>query len=393
MKQVVLIPDSFKGTMASEEICRILAGEFRRRFPECRVTEVPVADGGEGSVDAFLQALGGEKIPALVQGPLGKPVDAFYGILPDGTAVIEMAAAAGLPLVGEEKNPEIATTYGVGQLMKDAMERGCRKLIVGLGGSATNDGGCGAAAALGIAFRNPQGESFVPTGKTLSQIASIHLEGKHPLLDQTEILTMCDIRNPLCGETGAARVFGPQKGADEAMVLRLDQGLAHLAEIVKRDTGSSILHVPGAGAAGGMGGGMAAFFGSTLQLGIETVLDTVHFDSLLEKADLVVTGEGKLDAQSLGGKVVIGVARRAKKAGVPVLALVGDIGNGIEPVYEEGVSAVFSINRVAVPYKEARLRAREDLRETMASILRLWKLAGREEASGCSGGTQTAGNA
>ena len=375
MKKIVLIPDSFKGTLSSETICRILGEECRRQFPGIQAVEIPVADGGEGSIDAFLQALGGDKVPVTVKDPYGNPMKSAYGIMLDGVGIVEVASTAGLPLVEGNKDPEKTTTYGVGQLIAAAMEEGCRKIIVGLGGSATNDGGCGAAAALGVTFRNRQGNSFIPTGKTLRQIDSIHLDKMHPLLRQTEIIVMCDVDNPLCGENGAARVFAPQKGADEAMVKRLDKGLAHLAEIIERDVGVSILNMPGAGAAGGMGGAMAAFFGSPLRMGIETVLDTVGFDALLEGADMVVTGEGRLDAQSLRGKVVLGVCRRAKKAGVPVVAIVGDVGEGISSLYEEGLSAVFSINRVAVPYEEAKLRAREDLRETMSAILELWKIA------------------
>ena len=296
--------------------------------------------------------------------------------LPDGVAVIEMAAAAGLPLVGERLHAEQTTTYGVGELMAHALERGCKRLVVGLGGSATNDGGCGAAAALGAVFRNAAGEAFVPVGATLAEVAEIDLSGLHPALASAELVTMCDIDNPLCGPLGAAHVFAPQKGADPAMVELLDAGLAHLADVVERCTGRDIRQLHGAGAAGGMGGGMVAFFGSTLQMGIETVLDTVGFDKLLEGADMVFSGEGKLDAQSLLGKVVIGVARRAKRAGVPLVAVVGDIGDNIEAAYGMGVSAVFSINRVAVPFREAKPRSKSDLALTMDNLMRFCRRMG-----------------
>jgi len=370
MKKILLIPDSFKGTMSSEEICSIMESKILEYYPKAQVISIPVADGGEGSVDSFLAAAGGRKITATVKGPYFEDMQSFYGILPDGTAVIEMAAAAGLPLVGDNLQPDKTTTFGVGQLIKHAVEAGSRKIIVGLGGSATNDGGTGAASALGIRFLNAAGEAFIPTGGTLNDISSIDMSSLNPLLSGIEIITMCDIDNPLCGPSGAAAVFGPQKGADEAMVKLLDANLAHMAEVIRRDLGKDIRDLPGAGAAGGMGAGMAAFLGSRLQMGIETVLDTVHFDSLLHDADMVFSGEGKIDFQSLRGKVVIGVARRTKKAGVPLIAIVGDIGDNIEGAYNEGVSAIFSINRVAVPFKEAKPRSRSDLALTMDNLMR-----------------------
>ena len=371
MKKVILIPDSFKGTMSSREICGILKEQVQAVWPQAQVLSVPVADGGEGSVDAFLSALGGERVKIRVKGPYFEEIDSFYGILPDGTAVIEMAAAAGLPLVGERKNPEETTTYGVGQLMADALERGCRKIILGLGGSATNDGGCGAAAALGIRFLDEKGECFIPVGGTLRKIASVDGSGLRKEAKEAEFTVMCDIDNPLCGEKGAAAVFAPQKGADEEMVRRLDEGLLHLAQQIRRDLSRDILQLPGAGAAGGMGGGMAAFLDGRLQMGIETVLDAADFDRLAADADLVITGEGRLDSQSLGGKAVVGVAKRAKKLGVPVIVLAGDVGDGIEPVYALGVTAVFSINRVAKPFAEMKKRAKDDLAQTAADVFRL----------------------
>lgn len=370
MRKILLIPDSFKGTMSSEEICSIMENAIRAYYPDALIISIPVADGGEGSVDSFLTAVGGKKITTTVKGPYFNDIQSFYGILPDNTAVIEMAAAAGLPLVGDDLNPEKTTTYGVGQLIEQAAKAGCKKMIIGLGGSATNDGGAGAAAALGIRFMNAAGEAFIPTGETLCDISSIDGSSLNPILDGVEIITMCDIDNPLCGPQGAAAVFGPQKGADEAMVKRLDANLAHMAEMIKRDLGKDVIDLAGAGAAGGMGAGMTAFLGSRLQMGIETVLDTVQFDSLLDGADMVFTGEGKIDSQSLRGKVVIGVARRTKKTGIPLIAIVGDIGDNTEAAYQEGVSAIFSINRVAVPFKEAKLRSKSDLSLTMDNLMR-----------------------
>ena len=341
----VLIPDSFKGTLSSAEICTIAAEEILALDSGAEICAIPVADGGEGTVDAFLAAAGGRRVALRCCGPQGREVDGFYGLLPDGTAVVEMAAAAGLPLMGERKNAETATTYGVGQLIAHALHGGARRIVLGLGGSATNDGGTGAAAALGVEFLNADGRPFVPVGKTLSDIARIRMDGVDPAVLQVPFVTMCDIDNPLCGENGASAVFGPQKGADAAMVARLDAGLAHLAEVVSRDLGVEIRELPGSGAAGGFGGGSAAFFGSTLQMGIETVLELVDFDRRCAGAGLILTGEGRLDHQSLRGKTVIGVARRAKALGIPAAALVGAaVPAELEEAYRQGICGVFPIH-------------------------------------------------
>jgi glycerate kinase len=370
IQKVLLVPDSFKGTMSSGEICDIMEKSIHRFYPEAQVVRIPVADGGEGSVESFLAAAGGKKIELTVKGPLFEEIRSFYGRLPDDTAVVEMAAAAGFPLMGNRRCVEKATTYGVGQLIEHAASSGCRKIIVGLGGSATNDGGVGMAAALGVRFRNEEGKPFLPTGATLGEIASIDISGLSSALKGTEIIAMCDVDNPLCGPSGAAAVFGPQKGANAQIVQVLDKNLGHLAGLIKRDLKKDIIQMRGAGAAGGMGGGMVAFWGSRLQMGIETVLDTVHFDSLLKGADLVLSGEGKIDSQSLRGKTVIGVARRAKQQGVPVVAIVGDVGDQIDEIYEEGVYTIFSINTVAVPFSKAKLRCRSDFAFTMDNLMR-----------------------
>lgn len=369
MEKFLLVPDSFKGTLSSREICAIMEEEILRVWPGAQVLSIPVADGGEGSVDAFLAAAGGEKRVVPCKGPYGEDIEGFFGLLPGGVAVVEMAAAAGLPLAGDRLDPAAATTYGAGQLILAAAQAGAKKIIVGLGGSATNDGGAGAAAALGIRFLRADGAAYLPTGGTLDLLAGIDPSGLTPALGGVELVTMCDIDNPLCGPTGASAVFGPQKGADAAMVERLDRNLRHLADVMARDLGRDIRDLPGAGAAGGMGGGMAAFLGSRLQMGIETVLDTVDFDRLLEGASLVLTGEGRIDAQSLRGKVVIGVARRAKRKHVPVVAVVGDIGDDVAPAYEEGVSAIFSTNRLAIPFQQARDRSRMDMRLTVRNLM------------------------
>ena len=372
MEKILLVPDSFKGTLSSRQVCQVMAGQLRRFFPQAQVKSTPVADGGEGSVEAFLAAAGGERRTRTVTGPFGEPVEAFYGILGDGrTAVIEMAACAGLPLAEGRLNPERATTYGVGELLLAAKEAGCTKAILGLGGSCTNDGGAGAAAALGAKFTRADGTAFVPTGGTLGEIAALDVSPVAQALQGMELTAMCDIDNPLYGEAGAAAVFAPQKGADAAMVARLDAGLRHLGQVSARCLGRDFSHLPGAGAAGGLGFGMAAFCGAQLRMGIDAVLDAVGFDSLLPGTDVVFTGEGKIDSQSARGKVVSGVAVRCRKAGVPVVAVVGQIGQGFEEMYQQGLTAVFSINRAAQPFAESRFHAGENLALTMENIARL----------------------
>lgn len=370
MAKYVLIPDSFKGTLPSEDICRIASEEILRLEPEAEICAIPVADGGEGTVDAFLAAVGGTRAEVPCTGPCGQEVMGFYGLLPDGTAVVEMAAAAGLPLAGACRDPEKTTTYGVGQLMAHALSRGAKRLVLGLGGSATNDGGCGAAAALGAEFLDAEGRPFVPTGGTLTQIAHIRMKGLRETLAGAEVTVMCDIDNPLCGPAGAAAVFGPQKGADAAMVARMDAGLRHLAETLEKDVGMEVLTLAGGGSAGGFGAGAAAFFGGQLRMGIDVVLDLTDFDRKCRGASLVITGEGHLDSQSLRGKTVVGVARRARALGVPAAALVGGCETALDAVYAEGVSGVFPIHPALCTWPQAAARTEEDLRFTMGNLLR-----------------------
>ena len=375
MHNILLIPDSFKGTLSSRQVCETMARAIEKRLPRATVRAIPVADGGEGTVEAFLTALGGEKVEATVCGPLFAPMKSFYGLLPDGTAVIEMAACAGLPLAGSKKNPERTTTYGVGQLIVDALDKGARNFLVGLGGSATNDGGCGCASACGVRFFEANGSSFVPSGRNLTDIMAIDMKEADPRLKECTFTVLCDIDNPLCGETGAAAVFGPQKGADEAMIKRLDEGLRHLAWLWKRDLGCDLLNLPGGGAAGGMGAGMAAFFGGTLRPGIDLLLDAVGFDTLAKDADLIFTGEGCLDGQTLRGKAVAGVARRAKALSLPVVAVVGGSKGDLASLYDQGLTAAFSINRLPQPLEESAPHTSENLEYTMDNILRLLEVS------------------
>lgn len=372
MNKIILIPDSFKGTMSSVRICEILGRAVREILPCEAIIPIPIADGGEGTVDAFLTAAGGERRSASVPRlSLEDFVEAEYAMLPDGTAVIEMAAAAGLPLFKGHLDPMGASTYSVGLMMADAMIPPCKRIILGLGGSATNDGGCGAACALGARFFDRNGKSFIPNGGTLEQIDRIDLTDLRETLGDVPVTCICDVDNPMCGENGAAAVFAPQKGATPEQVRLLDRGLRHLAEKLKECTGRNVLNLPGAGAAGGMGGGFAAMAGAELKRGIDTVLDTVRFDTVAKGADLILTGEGKIDSQSVRGKVVCGVAKRAKALKSPCIAIVGDAEDGYEALYDEGLTAVFSINRTAIPFEQARLRAEEDLHRTACDVLRL----------------------
>mgnify|MGYP000172853628 FL=1 len=370
--KIVLIPDSFKGTLSSVEVCRVLRGCVELRLPGCEVRAIPVADGGEGSVDAFLAALGGEKVRTRVAGPFFEPVESFYGLTDGGkTAIVEMAACAGLPLAGERRDPVLTTTYGVGELIALAVEGGARKIILGLGGSATNDAGCGAAAALGVRFFDRTGTPFVPTGGTLGEVERIDVSAARERLRGVEITAMCDIDNPMYGENGAAYVFAPQKGAGPEQVRALDAGLRRLAGVMRRELGMDFAELPGAGAAGAMGAGVTAFLGASLQSGIESVLNAVDFDRAAADADLIFTGEGRLDSQSLRGKVVIGVARRAKRLGKRVIAIVGGAEGELEAAYAEGVTAVFTTNRLPEPLSRSAPRAAENLAFTMDNILRL----------------------
>ena len=375
MQKFVLIPDSFKGTLSSTEICEIMKNGILTHFPSAEVISIPVADGGEGSVDCFLTALGGEKIILSVCNPYFEKMDGFYGIIEGGkTAVIEMAAAAGLPLVEDRKNPLLTTTYGVGELIIDAAKRGVKKIILGLGGSSTNDFGCGAAAACGVKFFDKNGKEFIPSGGTLCDIAKVDLSNKSPLLSGVEFVTMCDIDNPPYGERGAAKVFAPQKGADEKTVEFLDSGVKHLCDLLEKDNGIKTSDLAGGGAAGAFGAGSVAFFNAKLKMGIEVVLDTVGFNSVLDGADVVFTGEGKLDGQSLGGKVVIGVSRAAKSKGVPVIAVVGGVEPEVSAVYNEGVTAVFSINRLPEDFSVSKYKSHQNLKLTFDNIIRTLKI-------------------
>lgn len=376
MKKCVVVSDSFKGTVSSREICEIAQRVIPRHFPACEVVCIPVADGGEGTVDCFIQAMGAQRVEVTVTNALGEKSAAAYARIGE-LAIIEMAAAAGLPQVGALRCPGTATTYGVGELIAHAVDSGCRKILLGLGGSATNDGGCGCAAALGVRFYDADGQSFVPVGDTLGRIARIDTAEAEALLRSVEITVMCDVTNPLYGPTGAAYVFAPQKGADAEKVKSLDAGLRHFGDVIRSQYGLDVSAMPGAGAAGGMGAGCVALLGGTIQSGIDAVLDVTGFDRQLEGADLVITGEGRIDSQSADGKVISGVARRTKAKGVPLIAIAGGIADSAGAVYDIGVSAMFSTDRAALPVDMLGARSPGDYEATLSDIMSLIAIAER----------------
>lgn len=375
MQNFILVPDSFKGTLSAIEVCNIMKSSIKKLYKDANIISVPVADGGEGTVDAFLYALGGEKKSVWVSDAFNEQkILAHYAMLKDDIAVIEMAACAGLPLVKNRLEPDKTTTFGVGELIIDAINSGAKKIILGLGGSATNDGGCGMAAALGVKFKDEQDQEFIPTGGTLSQIYKIDMNNIYSKIKDIEFISMCDVDNPLCGRLGASAVFAPQKGADEDMVKLLDEGLAHLAKVIKRDLHIEVKDIKGAGAAGGLGAGSIAFLQSKLTKGIDVILDTINFDELVSKADIVFTGEGKFDSQSLHGKVVMGVANRSQKYKTPVIVVTGAIGENIQEAYNKGITAIFSINKEPMEFSKSALKSKENMILTMENILRLLKI-------------------
>lgn len=367
MKKCILIPDSFKGTMTSIQVLTIMKEVILNHWPDCEVISIPVADGGEGTVDCFLQLLGGEKISVKTNNPYMEEIDSFYGMAGD-VAIIEMAASAGLPLVMDRLNPMATTTYGVGELITDAIAHGSKKLIIGLGGSCTNDAGSGMAAALGTKFYNAKGESFIPVGGTLSKVRSIDKTETELLTKGVEIIGICDIDNPMYGEQGAAYVFAPQKGADQPMVELLDSELRSFAAVIEKASGVEVANIKGAGAAGGMGAGVVTFLNGQLKQGINTVLDLVEFEKLLDGCDVVFTGEGRLDSQSFYGKAVAGIARRAKPYNIPVIAVVGIMDGNMSEIFDEGVTEVYETARGRHNFAEIKVNCIEDLRLALEEI-------------------------
>jgi glycerate 2-kinase len=374
--KIVIAPDSFKESLTALHVCEALEKGIKTHFPNAEISKVPMADGGEGTVQSLVDATGGQIIQAKVTGPLGKEVEAFYGILGDGkTAVIEMAAASGLHQVPmDERNPLITTTRGTGELILKALDQNVKHIIIGIGGSATNDGGAGMAKALGAKLINTNGAEIKEGGGSLNQLAAIDLTNFDSRLAEVKVEVACDVDNPLTGETGASAVFGPQKGATPDMVKQLDRNLAHYAAIIEKEMDIHIQNVPGAGAAGGLGGGLLAFLSAELKPGVDIVIEATQLESYIKNADLVITGEGRIDGQTIYGKTPIGVAKTAKKHSVPVIAIAGSIGAGSEAVYEHGISALFSVVPGAVTLSEALEKAGENVERTaknVASVIRL----------------------
>ncbi len=368
MRSFLLAPDSFKGTMTADEVCDIWEEAIRAHIPDASVRRYPMADGGEGMVNAYLRICGGERVTVRVAGPFGEPMDADYGILAGGAAILEMAACAGLPLVEGHRDPERATTYGVGEMILHAAARGVKEIILGLGGSATNDCGLGMAAALGYRFLDKDGGEVPPLALNMGRVARI--VAPQSLLD-LRLTAACDVDNPLFGPTGATYTFGMQKGTTDESAARLDAGLKNMAAVIARDLDMAVADMPGAGAAGGLGAGVAAFLRGELMPGIELLLDAAGFDEALQGADMVFTGEGRIDWQSARGKVPVGIARRCKKAGVPCVALCGSIGQGAAAVYEEGVTAIFSAVAGAATFADIKRTCHGDMGQLADAVIRL----------------------
>ncbi len=378
--KILVAPDSFKGSLSAQDVAKSLREGILRVAPEIRVDLLPVADGGEGTCAAIVAAIGGELIKRTVTGPNGNPAEAFLGIAGD-LAIIEMAAASGLALVpAGELRPREATTYGTGELMRHALDAGCKQIVMGIGGSATTDGGAGMAQALGVRLLDVDGRELGRGGGELKRLASIDVSQMDPRIAACEITVATDVSNPLYGESGCAAVYGPQKGCDAQDVAALDGNMRHYARILQEQLKKDVALVPGAGAAGGLGAGLLAFCGATLKSGVDTVLDAVEFERHVLDADLVITGEGRIDFQSAFGKLPVGVAKRAKAAAnVPVIAVVGSIGQGAEAVYGHGIDAIISIIDRPMPLQEAIDGAPELLVNTAERLMRILK-AGRTPA-------------
>lgn len=372
--KIVVASDSFKGSLTSLEVARNVEKAILEAYPSCEVVKVNVADGGEGTMDALQQTLGGAEVTMEVSDPLGRPVKASYVILDDGvTAVLEMSAASGLPLLtSEERNPSKTTTLGTGELIRDALEKGCRRFLVGIGGSATNDAGMGMLHALGYRFKDVSGADLYPVGEAMSKVASIEVTGRHSTLPEAEFIVACDVKAPLYGSEGAAYVFAPQKGADKEMVEALDNGLRHFAEVSAEVLGYDCSLLEGSGAAGGVGFAFRQFLGAHLERGVEMVLDAVCFDEQLIGADLVITGEGKVDSQTMTGKTPFGVAQRAFRQGIPVVAIGGSVEIDLLQARLAGFRDVIQVTPDSMPLEEAMKPevAAENVYQTIKKLIR-----------------------
>jgi len=372
--KIVIAPDSFKGSLTAFQVGESVEKGIKKVDASIETVIVPMADGGEGTVQSLIDASGGKIIEVGVQDPLNRKITSFYGIMGDGvTAVIEMAAASGLPLLQiEERSPLLTSTFGTGELIKDALDRGCRSFIIGLGGSATNDGGCGMAQALGVKFLDKNRHELAMTGGQLSKIASIDFSGIDQRIKEAHFVAACDVENPLCGPTGASEVYGRQKGATEEDVITLDIGLKHFAETVQNQINYNAKDIPGAGAAGGLGAGVLIFLNAKLQKGIDIVTKITSLADKMEGADLVITGEGRIDFQTAFGKTPFGVAQIAKEKNVPLIVLAGSLGDGYQTLYEKGFDGIFSIIDKPMALQEAIDNAGVLLENAAEAVIRLW---------------------
>ena len=377
MKKITVAVDSFKGSLSSREVAEAFEAGFKSQFPDCEVVKVSIADGGEGTVDALVETLDGQFIEAQVADPLGRKISARYGVIDGGhTAVMEMSAASGLPLIApEERNPLLTSTYGTGEMIADAIERGCRKFLVGIGGSATNDGGTGMLRALGFRFFDAEGNELIGGGEILERIDKIDASTARAELAECEFIVACDVTNPLYGPEGAAYVFAPQKGADAAMVERLDRGLRNYARAIEQFNGVEVASMAGAGAAGGLGGGFKALLGASLERGIDMVLSAMQFSKIIAGSDLVITGEGRIDRQTTMGKAPSGVLREATAQGIPTIA----IGGAVQPcaeLNESGFAAVLPVvaGPIALEVAMQRDTAIENVRRTATQIAKILTL-------------------
>lgn len=373
--KVVIAIDSLKGSLSSMEAGMAIKDGVLAAKPDAEVIVKPLADGGEGTTDALIEGMNGERIDLTVTGPMHTPVDAYYGYLKDtNTAVMEMASAAGITLVPDsEKNPLLATSYGVGEIINDAIQRGCRNFIIGIGGSVTNDGGIGMLKALGVRFLDENGEDAGEGGQALAKVARIDVSGMNPLLKECHIQVACDVNNPLCGENGSTYVYGPQKGVTEDMKKTLDEAMAHFARVTSETLENDYMNTPGAGAAGGLGYAFLAYTGAALTPGIELILDAVGLEEELYGADVVVTGEGRLDFQTAMGKAPVGVARLAKKYNAKVIAFAGSVTKEATACNKEGIDAFFPILRSVCTLAEAMdpVAARNNMTATVEQVFRL----------------------
>ena len=374
---ILIALDSFKESLSAADACAAVARGFRAIDPKADCHCLPMADGGEGTTAALVAARGGDWQTVTVQDPLGRPVTARYGRLPDGSAVMEMAEAAGLHyLAPGERNPRITSTYGVGEMLRHALDGGCTHIILGIGGSATNDGGAGMLQALGVRLLDADGGELPPGGAALARLARADFSGLHPALANTTLEIACDVTNPLCGANGASAIFGPQKGADAATVAVLDAALAHYAAVLSASGLPDCREQPGAGAAGGLGYALA-LLGARLTSGIDLVMQAAGVDAALANADLVITGEGRIDGQTRLGKVPLGVLRRAQKHNVPVIALAGVLGAGAETLTDAGFAAIFPSIAALAPLEETLAKGGENLERTARQIAAVLALGGR----------------